>query len=36
MRVQYELDASPVDEEFYGFMPPKETVRYPPASMEVP
>ena len=34
MRVQYELDGSPVDEEFYGFMPPKETVRYPPASME--
>jgi hypothetical protein len=30
LRVQYELDGSPVDEEFYGFMPPMEVVPYPP------
>ena len=28
MRVQYELDGSPVDEEFYGFMPQPDVIPY--------
>ena len=34
MRVQYELDGIPVDEEFYGLMPPKDTIPAPPAAVE--
>jgi hypothetical protein len=30
LRVQYELDGSPMEEEFYGLMPPNEVVPYPP------
>ena len=30
LRVQYELDGSPMEEEFYGVMPPIEVVPYPP------
>src|ERR1039458_8722720 len=34
MRVQYELDGGPVDEEFYGFMPPTDAIPAQPAGME--
>jgi hypothetical protein len=34
MRVQYELNGSPVDEEFYGLMPPKDAIPAPPAAIE--
>ena len=34
MLVQYELNGTPVDEEFYGFMPPTDAIPSPPAAME--
>jgi hypothetical protein len=34
MRVQYELDGTPVDEEFYGFMPPPDAIPSPPSAVE--
>jgi hypothetical protein len=34
MRVHYEIDGRPVDEEFYGFMPLTDAIPSPPDSME--
>jgi hypothetical protein len=34
MRVRYELNGNPVDEEFYGLMPPTDAIPAPPAAME--
>jgi hypothetical protein len=34
MRVQYDLNGVPVDEEFYGFMPPTDAIPAQPAGME--